>query len=121
MNISRRNLMIGLAAVTVAGPAIAKAAVQPYASGGYIEGDFLAALFIDGKQSGSALICNLHTTARGENIWMQLDRTLDFPCDRSGTGMIRFSNAKDPDQWCQLRVDAPISQGCNVHVARLGP
>jgi hypothetical protein len=119
MNFSRRSLMIGLAAVAAVGPAITKAAVQPYASGGYIAGDVLAALFIDGVQSGPELMCNLHPIVQGENVWMQLDRALDFHCNRSGTGMIRFSNAGNPDLWVKMVVDSPIMNGCDVHVARL--
>lgn len=118
MHIDRRNFMIGVAAVSAVGPTIAKAAVRP-TSVGYVEGDWLAALFISGKQSGPELMCNLHATARGENIWLQLDRALDFHCDRSGIGTIRFSNAKAPDLWCQMKVDAPITLGCDVRVKGL--
>lgn len=120
-HVDRRSFMIGVAAVAAVGPTIAKAAQAPAPMLSFNEGDCLAALFIDGKQSGAPLACNLHATARGENILMQLDRTLDFHCDHSGTGMIRFSNAKDPDLWCQMNVDAPITHGCDVRVARLSP
>lgn len=113
MHIDRRSFMIGVAAVAAVGPAIAKTAMAPAP----LEGNCLAALFINGKQSGLAIPCNVHFETIGENIMLRIDRALDFECERTGTSQVRFSNIKNPDIWAQLDVSAPITSGCTVRVA----
>ncbi len=117
MNIDRRSFMIGIAAVTAVSPAIVEAAIQPYASGGYIDGNALATLWINGERSGAALACNVFAETEGQHVIWRLDRALDFACEHNGTGVVRFTSKWDTRMWCQVPIDTPITVGCNVRVA----
>jgi hypothetical protein len=122
MNFTRRKLMIGLAAVAAVGPAIAKAAVArpAYASGGYVtnfDGYCLATLRIDGKQHGAAQKCSAYFKTKGENIILHIDSPLHFGVNRSGTGVVRFTNAHNPNLWVQIPLESPANMGDRVMIA----
>jgi hypothetical protein len=118
ITISRRNFIIGATAVAAIGPTVAQAALaEPWFP---LEGNACAEFFINGQQSGPTLPCMLTAIRRDStDIMWQLDRALDFPCERSGVGYVRFSNLLNRKLWCDLYFNHQqmICVGMTAHVS----